>query len=399
MKLKNKILGVLLILLCMGTSFVSAESVIGSIENNDNVIIGKYDTVVKEYALRQADCIDNGVKFVADEKVSKELNDYLSIQETTREVYLKKEKYTAEAEILKKEIIEDVIYYKVNIKANWVYEGSTDGSSYAKNVDVLVEKNTGKIIDFYDINSFTLAVRGEIDIRNKENRLTKELVESSLEKYNKKMAETQKMIEESIKEDNEKLNARKAAVARASYSWIDHDGVVQWARDNYYKANPTSGRPGTVSYYDFSEITNAWDCTNFISHALLAGDARIYDTSNASTGWWFWSTGDRSYSWSGVNEFYNFAMNNQTKGPGGYSMTWNVNYEDWSTGDILQMHNGTTWRHSTVITGFTLYEDGRIYPRVTGRASDYDNNDNIDVRDHLYYPNPMRILHLYNYGA
>ena len=316
MKLKNKILGVLLILLCMGTSFVSAESVIGSIENNDNVTIGKYDTVVKEYVLRQADCIDNGVKFIADEKASKELNDYLSIQETTREVYLKKEKYTAEAEILKKEIIEDVIYYKVNIKANWVYEGSTDGSSYAKNVDVLVEKNTGKIIDYYDVNSFTLAVRGEIDIRKEDYRLTKELVESSLEKYNKKMSETQKMIEESIKEDNEKLNARKAAVARASYSWIDHDGVVQWARDNYYKANPTSGRPGTVSYYDFSEITNAWDCTNFISHALLAGDARIYDTNNASTGWWFWSTGDRSYSWSGVNEFYNFAMNNQTKGPG-----------------------------------------------------------------------------------
>ena len=92
-------------------------------------------------------------------------------------------------------------------------------------------------------------------------------------------------------------------------------------------------------------------------------------------------------------------MNNQTKGPGGYSMTWNVNYEDWSSGDILQMHDGTTWRHSTVITGFKLYEDGRIYPRVTGRASPTMRNNNQDIREHEYYPNAMRILHLYNYGA
>ena len=116
MKLKNKILGLLLMLLCVGTSFASAESVIGSIENNDTVITGKYDTIVKEYALQQANCIDNGVKFVADENASEELNDYLRIQETTREIYLKKEKYTAAAEILEKEIIEDVIYYKVNVK-------------------------------------------------------------------------------------------------------------------------------------------------------------------------------------------------------------------------------------------------------------------------------------------
>lgn len=269
MKLKNKILGLLLILLCMGTSFASAESVIGNIENNDNVFTGKYDSMVKEYVLKQRNCIDNGVKFVEDENASEELNNYLNIQETTSDFYLTKEKYNAVAKILEKEQINDLIYFKVNVEANWVYEGSTDESGYAKNIDVLINKNTGKIVDYYDINSFTLAVRGEIDIRDENHRLTKELVETSLEKYNKKMSETQKMIEESIKEDNEKLDARKASVTRASYSWIDHDGVVQWARDNYYKTSPTSGRPGTVSYYDFSQISGAYDCTNFISHALL----------------------------------------------------------------------------------------------------------------------------------
>lgn len=399
MKFKNKILGILMILLCMGTPLVSAESVIGGIENNDIVITGKYDDIVKEYALQQAEYIDNGVKFIEDENASEELNNYLKIQETARDFNLKKEKYNAVAEILEKEQINDIIYFKVNVKANWIYEGSIDGSSYAKNVDVLVDKNTNKIVDYYDKNSFTLAVRGEVDIRNEENRLTKDLVDSSLEKYEKKMNENQKMIEESAREDNAKLNAKKTATTRASYSWIDHDAVVEWARANYYKSSPTSGRPGTVSYYDFSQISGAWDCTNFISHALLAGGARIYDTSNASTGWWFWSTGDRSYSWAGVNEFYNFAMNNTTYGPGGYSMTWTVNYEDWSVGDILQMHSGSTWLHSTVITGFTMYEGGTIYPRVTGRASAYEYNNNQDVRDHPYYPNPMRVLHLYNYGA
>lgn len=392
MKMRNKISCLTILLLCFGVSFAFAESI-------DVKITEKYDKLVKEYVLQQANCIDNGVKFIASENASEDVNNYLICQETTRDFYLKKDNYNAVAEVLDKEQLNDVIYFKVNVKADWVYEGSTDSSSYAKDVDVLVDKNTGKIIDYYDMNSFTLAVRGEVDIKIKKNRLTKELVAASLDKYETKISDTKKFVEESVKEDNLKLNAYKMRTARASYSWIDHDAVVQWARANYYKSSPTSGRPGTVSYYDFSQIPGAYDCTNFISHALLSGGARIYDTSNSSTGWWFWSDGDRSYSWSGVNEFYNFAMNNQTKGPGGYSRIWTANYEDWSVGDILQMHNGSIWRHSTVITGFTMDEGGTTYPRVTGRTSATSNNNNKDIRETSYYPNAMRVLHLYNYGA
>lgn len=42
------------------------------------------------------------------------------------------------------------------------------------------------------------------------------------------------MINESVKKDRLKLNVCERAAARAAYSWIDHDAVVQWARANYF---------------------------------------------------------------------------------------------------------------------------------------------------------------------
>ena len=127
MNFKKSLLCVSMMIICMCTSVVYAENVIGGIENNDNVLTCKYDNIVKEYVLQQRNCIDNGVKFVEDENVSEELNNYLRIQETTRDLYLPKEKYNAVAKILEKEQINDVIYFKVNVEVNWVYEGSTDG--------------------------------------------------------------------------------------------------------------------------------------------------------------------------------------------------------------------------------------------------------------------------------
>lgn len=396
MNLRRCVFGILTIGICMSMSFVYAEDIV---EKNDVISIGMYDSVVKDFVGYYANCVDNGIEFISGRNVSKEINDYLSIQEKTIELYQKKDNYNVTTEILEKDVIDNTIYYKVNVRANWVYNGAAFDSGYAKDVDVLVDKNSGNIIDLYDINSFTLAVRGEVDIRDESNVLTKEIVSTAAEKYEKKISAAKKQIEEDVKKDKENQNNIERSVNRSNFSWIDHDKVVQWARANYNKANPTSGRPGVVSYYDFSQISGAYDCTNFISHALLAGEARIYNTGNSSTGWWFTSTSNRSYSWSGVNEFYNFTMNNTTRGPGGHSMTWTQNYDAWSLGDIFQFNNGSIWRHSTVITGFVMESNGLTIPCVTGRTSATSNNNNIDVREHSYSAYPKRVLHLYNYGA
>lgn len=57
----------------------------------------------------------------------------------------------------------------------------------------------------------------------------------------------------------------------------ENDG--NWARHNYDKSSPTSSTL-SVSYYDFSQISGTFDCTNFASHALLAGGAVMHDYGN-----------------------------------------------------------------------------------------------------------------------
>lgn len=53
---------------------------------------------------------------------------------------------------------------------------------------------------------------------------------------------------------------------------LDTNAMASYAYNNAAKASPSSG-DGVTPYYDFSLITGNYDCTNFISHCLLAGGA------------------------------------------------------------------------------------------------------------------------------
>ena len=76
-------------------------------------------------------------------------------------------------------------------------------------------------------------------------------------------------------------------------------------------------------------------------------------------------------------------------------MTWSYSYTAWEPGDFIQFHNGSTWRHSAVITD-TLTTASGVVPLVTGRTGDdwYNNNQ---LATDVYGSNSKRILHLYNY--
>ena len=69
--------------------------------------------------------------------------------------------------------------------------------------------------------------------------------------------------------------------AKASYKWLNDAKIKTWVRNNFNKQNPSSGGKG-VPYYDFSKISGNYDCTNFVSHALLAGGANVYKPSGSS---------------------------------------------------------------------------------------------------------------------
>lgn len=165
--------------------------------------------------------------------------------------------------------------------------------------------------------------------------------------------------------------------ASASITTTQRNNIVTYAKNNCNKTSPNSGNSSYASYYDFSGITGNYDCTNFASHCLLAGGAVEYDTGNPSTGWYYNSMSDRSYSWSGVTPFGDFLLTNTKKGPKGTSVGFTNNCPMssmmYTVGDIIQIdyERDGTYNHSTIVTGFQQNISGSgnsFTPKVTSRS-------------------------------
>ncbi len=108
------------------------------------------------------------------------------------------------------------------------------------------------------------------------------------------------------------------------------DYALKWALDR----NP--------KYYDFSLLGG--DCTNFISQCLYYGG---YTQNYSEYGWYYVDVNRRAPSWTGVNEFWNFAVNNKSD--------YGVKLEpctliDLELGDIIQLFNGETFTHTLIVT-------------------------------------------------
>ena len=85
------------------------------------------------------------------------------------------------------------------------------------------------------------------------------------------------------------------------------------------------------------------DCTNFVSQVLAAGGA---EQNYSQNGWYFNSINDRSPSWSGVNELYEFLVSEHDVGPRARV----VDVSEAMAGDIVQLgsfENG--YYHSLII--------------------------------------------------
>ena len=115
---------------------------------------------------------------------------------------------------------------------------------------------------------------------------------------------------------NETSNRSNSAMS-ALYS-LNKSNISTWAQNNCSLTYPSSGNSSQVSsYYDFATIAGNYDCTNFVSHAILVGGTPVYDTGGygiSSTGWYFRNISNRSSSWSGVTNLYSFLVNNSTYG-------------------------------------------------------------------------------------
>ena len=117
------------------------------------------------------------------------------------------------------------------------------------------------------------------------------------------------------------------------YKEYDRQKAIQYAEKWALGRNP--------QYYNFDMVGG--DCTSFVSQILYAGGAVM---NYSQYGWYYKSGYDKSPSWSGVEYFYKFIVNNKSIGPYGKE----VEIEKISKGDVIQLSfGGNTFHHSLMV--------------------------------------------------
>ncbi len=118
-------------------------------------------------------------------------------------------------------------------------------------------------------------------------------------------------------------------------------------------------------YYFFDGIGG--DCTNFVSQCLYEGGFNmVYDDID---GWFYVNSNFRSASWTGVEYFRNFILDN-TFLP--YGLICNA--EDVTEGDIIFLNNGEKFYHSLIITKIEndeIYVSSHSFPALDKNLKSY----------------------------
>ena len=132
---------------------------------------------------------------------------------------------------------------------------------------------------------------------------------------------------------------------KLKYKEYNRLAVIEYAKKWAYMRNP--------QYYNFDSVGG--DCTSFASQCVYEGSKKMNYSPNL--GWYYINGNKKSTSWSGVEFFYNFLINNEGVGPQGISVAQNK----IEVGDIAQLSfDGIKFGHTLVIVNienkFTLQD-------------------------------------------
>ena len=86
------------------------------------------------------------------------------------------------------------------------------------------------------------------------------------------------------------------------------------------------------------------DCTSFASQCVLAGCCAMNFTP--TFGWYYITPEIRTASWTGVEFFYDFMVNNRSVGP----IALPAPLTNAEPGDVIQLAKEGDWYHSLVVT-------------------------------------------------
>lgn len=127
--------------------------------------------------------------------------------------------------------------------------------------------------------------------------------------------------------------------------------ALKWANDR------------NSNYYDFTFLGG--DCTNFISQCMFYGGFKMNYNLN---GWYYNSLNSRAPAWTGVNEFWNFSINNASN----YGVKLKpCNLSEVEIADVIQLYNGIRYYHNLIVS--------EVYPEIKVCAHDA-NAKNLPLR-------------------
>ena len=117
----------------------------------------------------------------------------------------------------------------------------------------------------------------------------------------------------------------------------DRRAASEYARRWALERNPL--------FFDYTGIGG--NCTNFVSQCVFAGSCQMNFTP--VFGWYYLNESARTASWTGVEFFYNFIIENADVGPFGRVAT----SDELELGDVIQLaRNEEGYYHSLLVVGF-----------------------------------------------
>jgi len=143
---------------------------------------------------------------------------------------------------------------------------------------------------------------------------------------------------------------------------FDRDKAIEYAHRWALDRNPR--------YYDFEDIGG--DCTNYVSQVLLAGLGKM-DKSSVVYGWYYNNANDKSPSWTGVEQFYDYLIREKDYG----IIAHEIDLNEVKSGDIAQISfNGKTFQHTPFIISVKRNSDDSVshdHIKICAHSFDSEN--------------------------
>lgn len=210
------------------------------------------------------------------------------------------------------------------------------------------------------------------------------------------LLDASKVAAENLKQQWNEYKQDPEKHTRPQIAWdVDYDteAAVEYA-------NRWVGKTETLRNSEWGEYDEyGGNCNNFISQCLFAGGIPMDTKGTIGVQWKWYGEGinerqtkkGRSYSWTGVGNFYQYCLHNT-----GYGLVaWtDGNYFAGQKGDIMQCGILDAWKHSVIVTECVKDENGVTVDYLTAS----NTSDRLNYPASAYAYPELRVIRIFGWN-